>query len=106
MTVYDGLRQSRRPGGVQHPQRMAERHLLEGEFCTLVPGEQLVPQNHVVEGARVRLFRKVRQDDGLLQGRELLLQPRHDIGNVVVLATVAVAVNRDEDLRLYLRETV
>src|SRR5215207_24752 len=85
---------------------MVERHLLEGDLRAFVPCQQLVPHNDVFERARVGIFFEIREDDGLLERRYLLLQPRDDIYPVIVFAAVAVAVDRDEDLRLYLFETV
>src|ERR687890_1301867 len=85
---------------------MVERHLRERELRAFVPGQQLVPHNDVLERARVRIFCEIREDDGLLERRYLPLQPRDDICPVMVLAAVAVAVHREEDLRLYLLHAV
>jgi hypothetical protein len=58
-----------------------------------VLGEHFVPHHDVVERARVGIFRDVREEDGLLDRRDLLLQLRDDFRPVVSLASVAVAVD-------------
>src|SRR5918997_383853 len=85
---------------------MVEGHLLEVEIRALVGAEQLVPQDHALQGARLRLSLEVGQDHGPLERRDLVLELRHYLGPVVVLASVAVTVNRDENPRLYLLEAV
>src|SRR5215211_3076506 len=81
---------------------MVERHLLDRELRAFVPGQKLFPHDDVLQRARVRIFGKIRDDDGLLDRRYLLLQPGDDLYPVVVLAAVAVAVGRDEYFGLYL----
>src|SRR5215218_2691240 len=92
--------------GIQHPEGMVEGDLLEVDIRALMGAEKLVPEDHVLQGARVRLVVEVRQDHGLLERGYLLLELRHNLCPVVVLAAVAIAVHREEDLRLYLLEAV
>jgi hypothetical protein len=106
VAMHDRFGKTRGSGGVQNPQRVIERHPLEGELRFLVPRQQFVPEDGVLQAARVRLLVEVRHDDGLFQGGHLLLQSRHDIRAIVVLAAVAVAVHREEYLRVYLRQAV
>src|SRR5919202_1837558 len=106
LAVHDGLRQAGGPRGVEHPQRVVEGHLLESQLSAFVVLKQFVPHGHVLQGASVRLFFEVRQDHDPLELRDLLLELRHHLRPVVVLAAVAVAVHRDKDLRPYLLEAV
>src|SRR5215210_6957566 len=85
---------------------MVERHLLERELRAFVPGQELVPGYCALQSARVGIFCEIRKDDGLPNRRYLPLQPCDDLGPVVVLTAVAVAVDGEEHLRLYLLEAV
>src|SRR5829696_4405037 len=85
---------------------MVEGDLLEGHLSTLVLREKVPPHDGVLELASIRGCRDVREDDGLLYRRDLLLEPRDDVRPVVVLATVAVAVDGEKHLWLYLLHPV
>jgi hypothetical protein len=95
LAVHDGLRQAGGPRGVEHPQRVVEGHLFEAELGALVLREQLVPRRHVLQRTGVRFLLEVRQDHGLLEAWDLLLELRHRLCPVVVLSTVTVAVHRE-----------
>ena len=56
--------------------------------------------------ARRRLRVEVAEHDGVLDRRQLREQLLHDTGAVEVPAAVAVAVDREQDPRLDLREAV
>src|SRR6202007_1250972 len=75
LAVDDRLRQAGRAGAVQDPERMVERELRELELgrgeLPLAAGE-------------------VREDERLLDGRQLSLERRDRVGAVEVLAAVAV----------------
>ena len=82
---------------------MVEGHLLEGDLRPFVLGEKIVPHDDVLELARIRIFDNVREKDGVSRwsvspagAGATYLDP------VVVLAAVAVAVDREEHLGLYL----
>ena len=102
----DRLRQAGGPRGVEDPERVVERHLLEGEFGTCARIAQFVPADRVLEPAEVGLRVHVGEDHRVLEGRHLALEPRDNVEPVEVAAAVAVAVDREEDLRLDLREAV
>src|SRR5207253_2597404 len=91
LAVNDRLRQARRAGAVEHPERMVKRELRELELG----------------GGKIPLAAgEVREDEGLFDGRELALERGDRVGAVEVLAPVAVAVDREQHLRLDLREAV
>src|SRR5918997_1979128 len=91
-----GLGEPRGPGRIENPQGMVEGYALERKLGAFVGGENLVPQDGVLERAGVGPLVEVREEHGLLQARYLPLQPRYDVSSVKVLAPVAVAVAGDE----------
>lgn len=99
MPVHDGLGQPRRPRRVQHVQRMAEIHLLEGGFVRF--GEQFVPGQR---GVDVRA--RVRHGDGVRQARQGGAD-RRDLRRAVD-EPITGAVTRDghQDLRCDLTPAV
>ena len=103
MTVHDRLRQPGGARGVDHPERVPERHLLELGLV-LVPGRaEIVPSDHA--GRRRGLADEVDLDHGgqAGQGGGHL---RGHLGPGVLLAVVRVSVAGDQDLRLDLGEPV
>ncbi len=106
LSLDDRLRQAGRAGGVEDPERVVEGDALEGELGALAGGEQLLPAHRVAQGGEVGVGIEVGQDDGALEARHLLLEQRQGVAPVEVLAAVAVAVDREEDLGLDLREAV
>src|ERR671917_1927101 len=101
-----GLGEPRGPGRIEDPQGMVEGYALERKLGAFVGGENLVPQDGVLERAGVGPLVEVREEHGLLQARYLPLQPRYDVSSVKVLAPVAVAVAGDEYVGLDLGEPV
>src|SRR5918997_1993099 len=101
-----GLGEPRGPGRIENPQGMVEGYALERKLGAFVGGENLVPQDGVLERAGVGPLVEVREEHGLLQARYLPLQPRYDVSSVKVLAPVAVAVAGDEYFGLDLGEPV
>ena len=106
LALDDRLRQAGGAGGVEDPERVVEGDALEGEFGALAGGEQLVPAHRVAQGGEVGVGIEVGEDDGALQRRHLGLQAGDRLAPVEVLAAVAVAVDREEDLGLDLGEAV
>src|SRR5438876_726212 len=65
--VHDRLRKAGRSRGVEHPERVVERHLFEGQL--VVEREQLVPDHSVAQALEVAVLVaetgvEVRQDHG------------------------------------------
>ena len=96
VAVHDRLRESRRARAVEHVQRMVERHRLE--LDRLVLGEQRRP----VVGA----LAEVRDVHRVLERRERGFDRAHFVTPVDDLLAVAVAVDREQHLRLDLCEAV
>ena len=90
VALDDRLRQPRRAGRVEHPQRMVERHRLEGELGRL--GQQIVPAR--------------RHQHGVLERRDGRLDFAHPRPAVEVASAVPVALNGDQHLGLDLPEAV
>ena len=103
VAVHDRLRQAGGAGGVDHPERVRERHLLELGLVLDAYLTQVVP----AQGAfgRRGVTNQVHLDDRgqAGQGRGDL---RDHLGPGVFLAVVGVAVAGDEHRRLDLREPV
>ena len=95
LRVHDRLGQTGRARRVQHPERVLERQLRELQLAT--GPEQLLP---------VSLVAEVREHECPLERRQLPPQLGDRLAAVVVLAAVAVAVDREQHLRLDLREPV
>src|SRR6266516_2557092 len=85
---------------------MVEGDLLETKLRALTGGEQLAPGDGALQERDVGSGVEVGDEDGPLERRHLLLQPRDRLDAVEVLATVAVAVDAEQHLRLDLREAV
>ena len=102
--VHDRLRQPGGAGGVDHPERVRERHLLELRLVLVSPGAEFFPARHAGT-RRVELAEQAHQHHRgqAGQGRRDLGQHR---GAGELLAVVPVAVAGDEHLRLDLREPV
>ena len=89
-----GLGRPGRARAVEHPQRVVERDLLEGQ--RLVVGRRAPPASRCRRGSRsARPARRSRS-----------AMPRDDLAAVVVAPAVAVAVDREQHLGLDLREAV
>ena len=103
VTVNDRLRQPGRARGEQHAQRMIEGHLLELER------RRRARQERVPADARGQLVigpAGVGNRDELLERRQRRAQRRHLGAAVDRALAVAVAGDREHDLRLEHRETV
>jgi hypothetical protein len=96
VAVDDRLRQARRAARVEDPERVVERDARELE--RLAVAEEVRPA--VLADAQIR------QPDRVLDGRQLREEALDDLAPVEVPAAVAVAVDREEDLRLDLGEAV
>ena len=97
LRVHDRLRQAGGARGVEDPHRVVEGHALEREL--LVGGrERLVP----VAPVPVEVAERHRA----LERGHLALHALDQLAAVMVLAAVAVAVDRQQHLRLDLREAV
>ena len=116
MAVHDRLRQAGGAGGVQHPQRVRERHLGELElWLARVGWAEVVPaqlrhsgrqtgQPGAAAGTRAGA-EVVHQDHGVQAGQ--LGGDGGQLGSPVEpLAAVGVAVDAEQDLRRDLREPV
>ena len=106
LPLDDRLRQARRAGGVEDPERVVEGDALEAQLGPLAGGQQLAPGGRVAQGREVGVRVEVGEDDRALQAWHLRLQLCHGLAAVEVLAAVAVAVDREEDLGLDLGEAV
>ena len=106
MAVDDRLRQPGRARAVEHPERVVERHLLEGELSLLPAGARGRPSGSLAEAGERRLRVEVAEQHRVRDRRQRGEQLLHDGEPVEVLASVAVAVHGQEHLRLDLREAV
>jgi hypothetical protein len=92
LALHDRLRQPGRAGRVEHPQRVVERDRLEGQ--------RRVAQEAVLPAGALEVAEPHDRRADLLGDRVDGLPP------VEVAAAVAVAVDREQDLRLDLPEAV
>ena len=105
VAVDDRLREPGRAGAVEHPERVVEGDVREGERLVLALGQEVVPG--VASGApRAAAPVEVGQDDRPLEAAASRPAAPDDIEPVVVAPAVAVAVDGEQDARLDLREAV
>ena len=105
MAMHDGLGHAGGAGGIQDPQGMVERQLLEPDG--LRPGRRMVQQRLPRHGAFQRgVLVQVRQQHGMFQRRQRLAQGAHHIHAVEVAAAVTVAIDRQQELGVDLAEAV
>jgi hypothetical protein len=102
VTVHDRLGQAGRARGVEHIQRMVERHRLVRHRRRLA--DQLGPRQGA--GRHRRLLVEVGQHDGVLQARERGPDRGDLVAAVDRLVPVAVAVDRDQHARFDLAPAV
>src|SRR5262249_17307289 len=103
VAVDDRLRQAGGARGVQDPQGMVEGNLLESQLGALATARELLP--HAPAGT-VRRLVQVGHEDAMLDRGQLLEDALEDRRAVEVPAAVAVAVYRDQHLRLDLGKPV
>ncbi len=106
LPVHDRLREPGGAGGVEHPQRVVEGHLLEAQILPLPIVRQRIPGHPALQRSEVRLRVEVWQDDRPLERGDLALEAGHGLHTVEVAAVVAVPVDREQHLRLDLGEAV
>ncbi len=101
VAVHDRLGHAGGAGGIDHPDRVIERQLLERHGR--------VALDHRGPGTGTRQCRaviQVRQQHQVLQGGQVVAQAGDHIQAVEILAAVAVAVHRDHHLRIDLLKAV
>src|SRR5947209_8215252 len=105
MAVNDRLRQAGRAGGVDDPERVIERYLLERDLVGLIAHE-LRPGDRVFQRGRRGLAEKRWEENRFFERWQRFLKLGDRGALVEDLAVVLVAVGRDEHLRLDLLEAV
>ena len=105
MRVRNGLGNAGRARRIQHPDRMFERHRVEGEFRH-VGAEGVVPQNATGQGLACILGLEVGYQHQLFDRGQLFADGLHVALFVKGLPIILVAVDGKEHLRFDLLEAV
>ena len=106
VAVHDGLWAPRRSGAVEHPERVVEGHLREGEPGIVAFSRELVPPRRVLQRAECWLVVEVAEYHRPLERGDRLLECADRVEPVVVATPVAIAVDREQHAGLDLREAV
>ena len=106
VALHDRLRQAGRARRVEHPQGVVEGHLLEARLGALAPGLELAPGDRSRERRRIEGGVGVRQQHGARHRRQLGEDAAHRLEAIEVATAVAIAVDREQHLRLDLGEAV